>query len=34
MRVSILALSGAVLMPLLGISPAHADWTGKGEAGL
>ena len=34
MRVSILAMFGAVIMPLLGSSPAHADWTGKGEAGL
>lgn len=34
MRVSILAASGALLVPLFGISPAHADWTGEGEAGL
>ena len=34
MRVSILAMFGAVIMPLLGSSPAHADWTGTGEAGL
>jgi putative salt-induced outer membrane protein len=34
MRVSILAATAAALMPVLGSSPAHADWTGKGEAGL
>jgi putative salt-induced outer membrane protein len=34
MRARILALLGAVLMPLFVVTPAHADWTGKGEAGL
>ncbi|HET9445519.1 MAG TPA: DUF481 domain-containing protein [Steroidobacteraceae bacterium] len=34
MRVRTLAPLGAVLMPVLGLAPAHADWTGKGEAGL
>jgi len=32
MRVSILA--AALPVSLLGMSAAHADWTGKGEAGL
>jgi putative salt-induced outer membrane protein len=34
MPVRILALLTAVLMPLLVVAPAQADWTGKGEAGL
>jgi len=34
MRVSNLAAAAALLVPLFAISPAHADWSGKGEAGL
>jgi putative salt-induced outer membrane protein len=34
MRASILAAAAALLVPLFGLSPAHADWTGKGEGGL
>ncbi|HKQ15810.1 MAG TPA: DUF481 domain-containing protein [Steroidobacteraceae bacterium] len=34
MRVSNLAAAVALLLPLFALSPAHADWTGKGEAGL
>src|ERR1700754_2632380 len=34
MRASKLAAAATLLVPLLAISPAHADWTGKGEAGL
>jgi len=34
MRVSNLAAAVALLVPLFAISPAHADWSGKGEAGL
>jgi putative salt-induced outer membrane protein len=28
------AAAAALLVPLFAVSPAHADWTGKGEAGL
>jgi putative salt-induced outer membrane protein len=34
MRVSNQAAAAALLVPLFAISPAHADWSGKGEAGL
>ena len=34
MRVSNLAAAAALLVPLVALSPAHADWSGKGEAGL
>ena len=34
MRVSNQAAATALLVPLFAISPAHADWSGKGEAGL
>jgi putative salt-induced outer membrane protein len=34
MRVSNPAAAAALLVPLFAISPAHADWSGKGEAGL
>jgi putative salt-induced outer membrane protein len=34
MRASNLAAAAALLIPLFGALPAHADWTGKGEAGL
>ena len=34
MRISNLAAAAALLVPLFAISPAHADWSGKGEAGL
>lgn len=34
MRVSNLAAAATLLLPLFGLSPAHADWSGKGEAGL
>jgi putative salt-induced outer membrane protein len=35
MRASNLAATAAALLvPLFAISPAHADWTGEGEAGL
>ena len=34
MRASDLAAAAALLVPLFAISPAYADWTGKGEAGL
>ena len=34
MRVSNLAAAAALLVPFFALSPAHADWTGKGEAGL
>jgi putative salt-induced outer membrane protein len=34
MRVSNLAAAAALLVPLFAFSPAHADWSGKGEAGL
>jgi len=34
MRVSNLAAAAALLVPLFAISPARADWSGKGEAGL
>jgi putative salt-induced outer membrane protein len=34
MRVSNLAAAAGLLVPLFAISPAHADWSGKGEAGL
>lgn len=34
MRVSNLAAAAALLIPLFAISSAHADWSGKGEAGL
>jgi putative salt-induced outer membrane protein len=34
MRVSKLAAAATLLLSLFGLSPAHADWSGKGEAGL
>jgi len=34
MRVSNQAAAAWLLVPLFAISPAHADWSGKGEAGL
>jgi putative salt-induced outer membrane protein len=34
MHVSKLAAAAALLVPLFAFSPAHADWSGKGEAGL
>lgn len=34
MRASSLAAAATLLLPLFAISPAHADWSGKGEAGL
>ena len=34
MRVSNFAAAAALLVFLLAIAPAHADWSGKGEAGL
>jgi putative salt-induced outer membrane protein len=34
MRVSNLAAAATLLLPLLVSAPAHADWSGKGEAGL
>jgi putative salt-induced outer membrane protein YdiY len=34
MRVSNLAAAAALLLPLFAFSQAHADWSGKGEAGL
>jgi putative salt-induced outer membrane protein len=34
MRVSNQAAAAALLVPLFAISPAHAEWSGKGEAGL
>jgi putative salt-induced outer membrane protein len=34
MRVSNLAAAGTLLLPLFAFAPAHADWSGKGEAGL
>jgi putative salt-induced outer membrane protein len=34
MRASNLAAAAALLVSLSAISPAHADWTGKGEAGV
>jgi putative salt-induced outer membrane protein len=34
MRVSNLAAAAALLVPLFAFSPAHADWSGEGEAGL
>jgi putative salt-induced outer membrane protein len=34
MHLSKPAAAAALLVPLFAISPAHADWSGKGEAGL